>query len=242
VIDPTGIVIEQGIGVRHCLGWADCVAVLKFPDRIEMILNDVVSVIVRAADWYQGDEAMAMIQQVVPAPLFITIGGDAEYDPEPFRLQGLATWSSVVLTLGALCCLTIAFLGTALGISERRAEAVSTGMAFLLPVPFLVCATIRRLAVPRRWRARAAVDGRRHVVANDTLIRTSDAMLRVLIIALPLTGVAASLGWWLWTGYVPAPFITCGALAGVVAAAELRRRRRRQLADPKSRFWMETEN
>lgn len=227
-IDPAALVLEDGFGAQVRVPWTDCDAVLRFPDRCELVLNGSASLVVRADDWFRGAKALALIDRIVPAPLRVVIPTWSEPDPTPYRLSGLATWSSVVLLLGAAGCVFIASVGLCLGVLDRRASAVVVGLGFLLPVPPLLLATRRRLAVPPRWREAASTAGRARVSLDHGLARSPSWMVKAAVVGLPLAGGAVSLAWWLWVRAIPTPFVVCGAALGFAASFELRRRRRRQ--------------
>lgn len=170
LLDPSGIAYEDGTGLRRTFAWADCEAVLLFGDRAELVMDAQTSVVLRSADWYQGDDLLRAVRRVVPLSQLLDFGRSPEpADPTPYRLSGLATWSSAVLLTGAVSCLLLALMGISIGVSDGRGSAVALGLAFALPMPFLLIAMARRLAVPREWRARAAVAGATRVRVDATL-------------------------------------------------------------------------
>jgi hypothetical protein len=56
---------------------------------------------------------------------------------------------------------------------------------------------------------------------------TSERGLRTIRILLPVLGVLASFGWWMWTGNVPVVVVTFATGLSIVVDLELRRRRHR---------------
>ncbi len=232
----------QATRVRQAIGWADCEAVLRFPDRVELVLNAEISVVVRADDWFRGDEALALVERVVPTPLLVVVEGEPEPDPTPYLLRGAATSSSVALLLGAFACAVIAHLGISIGFQEHRPVAVLIGVAFAAPVAHLLQATRERLAVPRKWRASAAAAGKRFVRLDDTLTRMPDVALRFATVGLPAIGVLAAFGWWWWIGTIAWPFVVIAVILGVAAQIERERRERRRPAHPLASFWTGTDD
>jgi hypothetical protein len=184
-----------------------------------------------------GKLPLALVERVVPAPLLVVMADEPEPDPMPYRLQGAATSSAVVLLLGAFACAVIAFTGIWVGIQDHRSVAVLIGIAFAAPALHLLRATRTRLAVPRRWRASAAVAGQRTVRIDDALIRMPSRLLRVATVGFPALGVLTAFAWWLWNGYIAVPFVAAGISLGLAAQIERRRRERRRPADPLASFW-----
>ena len=226
IVGPTDVVLEVGIGVQHRFAWADCDAVLRFPDRLELVFGQS-SLLVRASDWFRGDEALQLADRLMPSSLRIEVAGEPEPDPVPYQLYGLARNSSVVLGVGALSCAAVAAMGIGLGLSNRRSVAVLIGLLFCVPVRSLVDAIRRRRAVPQRWRRAAAQASRARINRNAVLAGASDGALWAARVYLPLGGVALAFGWWTWTGTVPIVFVLLGAGLGIAAGVELQRRRHR---------------
>lgn len=100
MIDPVDILIEGGVGVQHRFAWSECDAVLRFPDRLELVIGDA-SVVIRASDWYRGTEALELADHLVPSELRVEVAGEPEPPLIPYRLNGLARHSSAVLASAA---------------------------------------------------------------------------------------------------------------------------------------------
>lgn len=227
IIGPMDVVLEVGIGVQHRFTWADCDAVLRFPDRLELVFGQS-SLVIRASDWFHGSEALQLADQLMPSSLRVEVPtGEAEPDPVPYKLYGLARSSSVVLGVTAFSCAAVAAMAIGLGVSNRRSVAVLIGLLFCIPIRSLVEAIRRRRAVPQRWRI-AAAQASRHQVNRDALLAAaSDGALWAARVGLPLGGVVLAFGWWTWTGTVPIVLVLLGAGLGVAADVELQRRHHR---------------
>jgi hypothetical protein len=225
LIESSGVVLMLDHGVRHRFWWTDCEAILCWPDRIELVLNSEVSLLVREADWHRGAEAIRAIVARAPADLKMFLPDTPEPEPTEYRLHGLATSSSVVLGLLALVLAAIAILAVSIGWSEHSWPAYLVGGLFAASVVPMVRAIHRRLQVPSRWRAVAATRGRSGVHLDSRIARASRptlwaALTGTIVIAVAVN-VAAVAG-----GRPPNGVVV--ALALVVGGAIGRELRRRQ--------------
>ncbi len=226
-VSPDGVAFELGIGVRHVLLWADCATVLRTGNRIEAILDETTSVLVRAGDWYCGDEALDLIERVVPADLLVVLPGEPETDPMPFRLSGLATTSSVVHGIAIAAAMLLALVIVGIGVDNGSVVMVFVGCAVAASsVPFAL-AMRRRLAVPRRWRQSAAVAGRAQIRIDHGLGRLPDAGLDAAVWGLPLVGVLGCIALVLTTHVFAYYLLVLGLGLGIRAHVERLRRRHR---------------
>lgn len=243
VVDGTGVVFEVGVGVRHRLGWAECDAVLRFQDRIELIVDGATSVVVRAQDWYDGSGVLSLADRVVPPTLLITLDGDPEPDPTPYVLAGVAAVPAPVVAGAAGLATTAATASLVGGLVQRSAPLLLAAVALAWAVLPLVQGLRRRIAVPSRWRASAAVSGPRRVRLDHLLSRMPAAVLRRTLLGAPLLALVGAACWYRWSGGLPgvlpvAPvvlgvvltLVAAGAVLplGVLGLVELRRRRSRR--------------
>lgn len=227
LIEAAGVVLEVDVGVQHRIAWADCEAVLRFPDRLELVFDPANSLVIRASDWFHGEDVLTLADGLVPPTLLVEIDGVAEDDPTPYVLTGLARHSAVVVATALLSCSIMAALAIGIGMSQRRGAAVLIGLAFCIPVVPLMRGIRRRLSVPRRWRGSAVQGSPVRVRFDARLSVTSERGLRTIRILLPVLGVLASFGWWMWTGNVPVVVVTFATGLSIVVDLELRRRRHR---------------
>jgi hypothetical protein len=226
VIGPHEVIIEAGIGLQHHLAWLDCDAVLRFPDRLELVYGPT-SVVIRASEWHRGEEALALADAVIPSTHRIEVMGEPEPDVVPYRLWGLARHSAAVLVVALMSTMAVSGICLVLAAPSRRAVDVVLALAFVLPVPPLVSAIRRRLAVPRRWRARATQSTRGRVRFDSFLARSSERTLRTARIVVPLGGVLIAFAWWCWTGDAPIGLVVFSVAVAAAMNYELRRRRHR---------------
>jgi hypothetical protein len=226
IIDAHGVVLEAGVGVQHRFAWSDCDAVLRFPDRMELMFAEF-SVVIRASEWFGGDQALAFADHLMPPALGIQVAGDREPDIVPFRLDGLARHTIPVLVVAALSSTAVAACAFTLSAPGRRWVGVLFGLLFLLPIQPLIAAIRRRMAVPSRWRQAAVQTSGSRVRFDSVLARASNRNLSIARALLPPAGVLAATAWWMWTGTVSVAFVLVAtALAGAISF-ELNRRRRR---------------
>ena len=192
LIEGSGVVLVLDHGVRHRFLWSDCEAVLCWPDRIELALNPEVSLVVRAADWHHGAQAMQAIIERVPSDLRTFLMDNPEPEPAGYELHGLATSSSIVLGLLALVLVAIAVLAGSIGRSEHSWPAYAIGALFAAAVIPLVQAIRRRLRVPSRWRAAAATRSRSSVNLDSRIARASRPGLWATLTATIVIAVAVN--------------------------------------------------
>lgn len=226
IIGPVDVLIEVGVGVQHRFPWSECDAVLRFPDRLELVMGDT-SVVIRASDWYQGTDALELADRLVPAELLVEVSGDPEPPLTPYRLDGLARHSSVVLATAAGACIAVSLMALTLSASDRRQVGVIIAALFLLPVKPLISAVRRRRSVPARWRQAAIQAPASRVRWDATLARTSSRNLVIARTALPVATAVGTVGWWAWTGDLGWFLLVIGGAAGSAVNLELRRRRHR---------------
>lgn len=191
LVDGTGVTIETSLGVRHVMPWAACRAVMVWSDRAELLLDDEVSVVIRATDWHHGDQALNAIRTRAPGATLILLPDDPEPEPARYMLRGLATSSSAVLILLATSLALVAAIGIGVGAQDRRLPATLIGIGFAVAALGALRSLVRRLNVPRRWRDEAAVSGRTAVALDSHLARASDRALALIEPGLyALTGLA----------------------------------------------------
>jgi hypothetical protein len=190
VINTDGVTLENGIGVRHTLPWLACRAVMLWPDRAELILDDEISLVIRASEWHHGSEALRALQDRAPAGVLLLMPEDPEPQPTRYTLQGLAASSSAVLVCLFLSLTLVAAIGIGIGEQDRRASALVVGMCFAIAAFGTLRSLVIRLNVPRRWRLAAAVRGRTAVAVDSYVAGASD---RRLAIAEPSLYVLAGL-------------------------------------------------
>lgn len=228
LVDWWGVAVELGIGVQHRLAWADCEAVVRFPDRIELVLTPETSLVVRAGDWYQGDEAVELAYRLAPPALRVHLPGEPEPEVVPYLLTGLSRHTAPLLGTALVACLLIAVMALVAASVNHRWQAVALGTVFLLAALPLLRAIRVRLAVPRRWRQIAAANtSRAGVLLDGRLVRSSVPLLRVIAVAALVLAVALSVLWWQQTGVVLWPVLVLGAAVAGCARHELQRRRGR---------------
>lgn len=180
VVDGTAVTIETRLGVRHILLWAACRAVMVWSDRAEILLDDEVSVVIRAADWHLGTQALDAIRTRAPVAILILLPDDPEPEPARYILQGLATVSSAVLILLALSLALVAAIGIGVGAQDHNLPGTLIGIGFAVAALGVLRGLVLRLNVPRRWREQAAVSGRTAVALDSRLARTSDRALAMV--------------------------------------------------------------
>ena len=190
VVDSSGVTLETSLGVRHVLPWTACRAVLIWPDRAELLLDDEVSIVIRAADWHRGTEALKAIRERAPEVAFVPMPEDPEPEPVRYALRGLATVSSAVLILLSLSLALVATIGIGIGEQDHRTSAVVVGVAFAVAAIGVLRALAIRLQVPSRWRDAAAVRGRSAVLMDARIATASD---RALALAEPALYALAGL-------------------------------------------------
>jgi hypothetical protein len=179
VVDTTGLVLETGFGVRHMIAWTACRAVLVWRDRVELLVEDEVSIVVRATEWHRGARAVQAISERAPAAITVAMPDDPEPVPARYVLRGLATSSGAVLVLLAASLALVAVMGIGIGIQDRRAPALVLGALFAVAAGGVLRSLVIRLRVPARWRASAAVRGRTPVAIDSKIARSSDPALAV---------------------------------------------------------------
>ena len=118
VVDSSGVTLEVSLGVRHVLPWTTCRAVLIWSDRAGLLVDDEVSIVIRAADWHRGTEALKAIKERAPEVALVPMPEDPEPEPVRYALRGLATVSSAVLILLSLSLALVATIG--IGIGEQN--------------------------------------------------------------------------------------------------------------------------
>ncbi len=224
-LDGAGVIIETTLGVRHVLPWADCRAVMVWSDRAEILLNDEVSVVIRAADWHRGYQALEAIRARAPLASLVLLPDNPEPEPDRYVLRGLATSSSAVLILLALSLALVAAIGIGVGLQNHTIPGQAIGVAFAISALYVLNALVVRLNVPRRWRGQAAVRGRTSVAIDSGVARASD---RALAVAEPcLYGLGGlTLGVLAVTGVHN--FILPILLVGIALAVRRERERRRR--------------
>jgi hypothetical protein len=190
VIDTTGVILETGFGVRHMIAWNACRAVLIWRDRAELLVEDEVSVVVRASEWHRGADAVRAISQRAPEPVAVPMPDDPEPEPDRYMLRGLAASSGAVLVLLAASLALVAVMGIGISMQEGRTPAWIIGAVFAIATVAVLRSLQIRLRVPARWRASAAVRGRTAVAIDSKIARSSD---RALAIVEPALFVAAGL-------------------------------------------------
>ena len=190
VVDASGVTLETSLGVRHVLPWTACRAVLIWSDRAELLLDDQVSIVIRAADWHRGKEALDAIRERAPDVAFVPMPDDPEPEPLRYMLRGLATVSSAVLILLSLSLALVATIGIGIGEQNHRTSAVVVGVAFAVAAIAALRALTIRLQVPGRWRDAAAVRGRSAVLLDSRIATASD---RALALAEPVLYALAGL-------------------------------------------------
>jgi hypothetical protein len=226
LIDGAGVTLETGLGVRHVLPWGGCDGVLVWSDRAELLLNNEVSVVVRASDWHHGREALAAIQRRAPMGLLVPMPEYPEPEPVRYTLRGLATVSSVVLVLLVLSLALVAAVGIGIGAQDQRASAMVVGLALAASTLGVVRSFLIRLHVPRRWRDAAAVRGRTAVALESGIARAPNHFLSLAEPSLYALGG-------LWLGLVitvhglnPLPAVLLLGLGFAVRRERLRRSQR----------------
>lgn len=198
VVDTTGLVLETGFGVRHMIAWIACRAVLVWRDRAELLVDDEVSIVIRASEWHRGVDALRAINERAPAAITVAMPADPEPEPERYMLRGLAASSGAVLVLLAASLALVAVMGIGIGIQDKHAPALVIGGLFAVAAAGVLRSLRIRLRVPSRWRVSAAVRGRTAVAIDSKIARSSD---RALAIA------------------EPALFVTAGLVASVIVIA-----------------------
>lgn len=190
VITADGVTLENGRGVRHTLPWLGCRAVMLWPDRAELVLDNEVSLVIRASEWHHGSDALLALKNRAPVGVLLLMPEDPEPQLTRYTLQGLAASSSAVLVCLLLSLGLIAAIGIGIGEQDRRASALVVGMAFAIATLGTLRSLVIRLNVPRRWREAAAVRGRTAVAVDAYIAGASD---RRLAIAEPSLYVLAGL-------------------------------------------------
>lgn len=224
LVDASGVVLETGWGVRHAFSWDRCVALLVWADRAEIVLDDEVSLVVRAGDWHRGAEALRALATSAPPALAVPMPLDPEVEPVRYVLRGLATSSAVVLwtLVASLGIAAAALLGAA---TADRGPAVAFGVTFLLAALAPVRALQVRYRVPRRWRQAAAVRGRSSVAIDAGIAGASDTALRVATVVLSALAVVVLVG--LLALHRPS-LVPSVVLSGLALAVQRERQRREQ--------------
>lgn len=229
IVDSTGLILETGFGVRHTIAWTACRGVLVWPDRAELLVEDALSIVVRAAEWHRGTEAIHAIGDRAPAAITVVMPDDPEPEPDRYVLRGLAASSGVVLVLLAASLALVALMGIGLGIQEQRTSALVVGTLFAIAAAGVLRSLQIRLRVPVRWRSSAAVRGRTSVAIDSAIARASD---RALAVAEPTlfvaAGLLASVGVVALGSYNLLPAIL---VLGVALAVRRERRRRTRHTD-----------
>lgn len=179
VVDATGVVLETGFGVRHMIAWTACRAVLVWRDRAELLVDDEVSIVIRASEWHRGTEAVQAIHHRAPSVITVPMPDDPEPEPERYVLRGLAASSGAVLGLLAASLALVAIMGIGIGVQDRRSVAVVIGGLFAIAALGVLRSLRARLRVPSRWRASAAVRGRTSVALDSKIARSSDLALAI---------------------------------------------------------------
>ncbi len=190
VVDSTGVTLETGFGVRHVIAWTACRAVLVWRDRAELLVDDEVSILVRASEWHRGAEAVHAISERAPAAVAVPMPDDPEPEPDRYMLRGLAGSSGAVLVLLAASLALLAVLGIGIGVQDSRASGWIIGTLFAVATAGVLRSLQIRLRVPARWRTSAAVRGRTAVAIDSKIAGSSD---RTLAIAEPALFAAAGL-------------------------------------------------
>lgn len=227
LIDGSGVVLETALGIRHSFPWAECDAVLRWSERIEIVLNSEVSIVVRQTDWHHGAQALRAIAERAPRALLISMPDEPESEPSGYELRGLATSSSIVLGVLILGLAGVAGLGFSIGWSDHRWQAFALGGLFAAPIVGVVRAIRRRLRVPSRWRAAAVVRGRTSVRLDSGIARSSRPVLWVALVGLILAAVVVSVIA-MFAGRPPnGPVIALVIIVAGGITRELRRRRLR---------------
>ncbi|GAB6898707.1 hypothetical protein [Kineosporia succinea] len=232
LVDASGLTVEFGLGLRQNYAWADCAAVMVWPDRAELVLRGeggegAASLVVRAADWHHGDQAMRAISQRLPTDVLVTMLADDEPQPETYRLPGLAAGSGALLAVMALSAAVVGLLGLVIGAMDRSLSATAVGTVFLAGAVPPAHALFVRMRVPRRWREQAAVRGQAGVRITSVLARSGPATLGAALTAFAVLVVLNLLVALTVSTAALVPALLCGfATAG--CARELLRRRRRQ--------------
>jgi hypothetical protein len=228
LIDGTGVTLEAGLGVRHTFPWSSCEAALVWPDRAELLLNDEVSVLVRARDWHRGSVALDAIRRRAPQSVVVPMPDDPEPEPSRYVLTGLARSSTTVLALLAASLGLVAAIGLGIGEQDRRGSAIAVGVVFAIATLGVLHSLLVRLHVPRRWRDAAGIRGQTSVAVDARIAASS---LRALAVAEPslyaLAGLLLGLALTLHDfNALPAVLV-----AGVGLAVRRERLRRQQRSD-----------
>jgi hypothetical protein len=179
LVDGTGVTLEAGLGVRHTFPWSACEAVLLWPDRAELLLNDEVSILVRAGDWHRGSVALEAIRGRAPQSVVVPMPDDPEPEPSRYVLTGLAASSTAVLVLLAASLSLVAAIGLGIGEQDRRGSAIAVGVVFAVATLAVLRSLVVRLHVPSRWRDSAAVRGRTSVAVDSRIAASSNRALAV---------------------------------------------------------------
>ena len=226
LVGGAGVTLEAGLGVRHVFPWAACEGVLLWPDRVELLLNDEVSIVIRAVDWHRGSTALDAIRLRAPQSLLVLMPADPEPEPSRYVLTGLATSSGVVLVLLVASLGLVGLIGLGIGEEDHRGSAIAVGAVFAAAMLFVLRALLIRLHVPRRWRDAAAVRGRMSVAVDTQLATSSD---RALTIAEPVLYAVAGLliGIWLTIHGFTGVLAVLTAGSGLAVRRERMRRRHR---------------
>ena len=227
IIDASGLVMEWQTGIQSSVRWGQCEAVLAWPDRIELVLGDQTSLVVRASQWHRGSQALDAIRARAPRSLLVPMPHDPEPQPEMYVLRGLATSPGSVLWVLLLLATVVAAMGLDIGVSEGRTSGVLVGAAFALGGAFVVRAMVVRFRVPSRWRIAAVARGRLGVGLESTAAAASGRGLVIAAIATVLIAVALETLWIIqWR--MPNGWLLGLALAvlGVIARENRRRRAR----------------
>jgi hypothetical protein len=227
VVDASGLTLETMMGLRNQISWSHCSAVLVWSDRVEIVLDSEISVVVRASDWHQGVEAVRAIKDRVPSALLVPMLDDPEPEPARYVLRGLQSCSSAILVTLLMSALLCTVIGLSIGIEEGRTFATVFGLVSGLGCAATIRALKVRLRVPRQWRDAAAVRGRTSVAIDSGVARASDKTLEVAEFGLYLAaGIALG-----WMAAAQHPSLLPPILILGVALAVRRERKRRLLRD-----------
>lgn len=129
--------MEWQTGVQSTVRWGRCEAVLAWPDRIELVLGDQTSLVVRASERHRGSQALDAIRARAPRSLLVPMPHDPEPQPEVYVLRGLATSPGSALWALLLLATVVAAMGMGIGVSEGRTSAVLVGAVFALGGAFV---------------------------------------------------------------------------------------------------------
>ncbi len=179
VVDALGVAVEEVGALRYRVAWSECGRVLVLPDRVELVTPVGAALVLHAHDWYRGEGLGAAVRRHAPPGLVAAVHGAPEPDPTPYRLGGLALAPTSVLVTLVAGLPVVGLVGVQAGLADDRGRAVALGLLFLLPVPVLVHALVRRLLVPPRWRDAARVASRVTVLGDDVAARSRTGALAV---------------------------------------------------------------